>query len=81
MGRLTHGNRIHVVVIYPSCVEVQRVSFGVFHFLLRPLGFYLASGIMAELFRIRNGTWTLLANQLTQGKSKVCFNSVLYNTF
>ncbi|XP_071120581.1 peptidyl-glycine alpha-amidating monooxygenase-like [Mytilus edulis] len=28
-------------------------------------------GYMADVFRVRNGTWTLLASQLTQGKSKV----------
>lgn len=30
-----------------------------------------ATGYMAELFRIRNGTWTLLASQLTQDRPKV----------
>ncbi|CAG2208826.1 PAM [Mytilus edulis] len=28
-------------------------------------------GYMADVFRVRNGTWTLLASQLTQGKAKV----------
>ncbi|XP_071120582.1 peptidylglycine alpha-amidating monooxygenase-like [Mytilus edulis] len=28
-------------------------------------------GYMAEMYRVRNGTWTLMASQLTQGKSKV----------
>ncbi|XP_076113532.1 peptidyl-glycine alpha-amidating monooxygenase-like [Mytilus galloprovincialis] len=28
-------------------------------------------GYMADAYRVRNGTWTLLASQLTQGKTKV----------
>ncbi|CAG2208822.1 PAM [Mytilus edulis] len=28
-------------------------------------------GYLAEMYRVRNGTWTLMASQLTQGKSKV----------
>lgn len=31
---------------------------------------------MADVFRVRNGTWTLLASQLTQGKAKVILNCV-----